>query len=87
MVAPPREAFGIEFREVDTGGGLRSRFGEVDGLTLKFVPIRDTVDFEGLPVHQQLGLEVPDMEAVLAAGLHAAARDPDGNTLELYGGR
>jgi catechol 2,3-dioxygenase-like lactoylglutathione lyase family enzyme len=101
MLAFYREAFGIEFREVETGGGLRSRFGELSGLTLKFVPIRDTVDFEDFPIHQ-LGLEVPDVEAVLAAArkhggriqdvprrqngqLHAAIRDPDGNTLELYG--
>ena len=101
MVAFYEEAFGIEFREVDTGGGIRSRFGEADGLTLKFVPIRDTVDFERFPIHQP-GFEVSDVDAVLAAArkhggrvldqprrmdgrLHAAVRDPDGNTLELYG--
>lgn len=103
MLAFYREAFGIEFREVDIGGGLRSQFGELGGLTLKFVPIRDTVDFESFPIHQ-LGFEVPEVEAVLVAArkhggqvqdaprrqdgrVHAAVRDPDGNTLELYGPR
>jgi catechol 2,3-dioxygenase-like lactoylglutathione lyase family enzyme len=102
MLAFYREAFGIEFREVDTGG-LRSQFGEVGGVTLKFVPIRDAADFESFPVHQ-LGFEVRDVNAVVVAArkhggrlqdqpverdgrLHAAVRDPDGNTLELYGNR
>ncbi len=101
MLAFYRDAFGVEFREAETGGGVRSRFGELGGLTLKFVPIREGADFEDFPIHQ-LGLEVPDMDAVLAAArqhggrvqhaprrrdgrLHAAVRDPDGNTLELYG--
>jgi len=101
MLAFYQEAFGIKFREVDTGGGLRSQFGELHGLTLKFVPIRAAVDFEDFPIHQ-LGFEVPELEAILAAArkhggrvqdaprrrngqLHAAVRDPDGNTLELYG--
>lgn len=100
MLAFYREAFGIEFREVDTGG-LRSQFGAVGGVTLKFVPIRDAADFESFPVHQ-LGFEVHNVDAVVAAArkhggrlqdqpverdgrLHAAVRDPDGNTLELYG--
>jgi catechol 2,3-dioxygenase-like lactoylglutathione lyase family enzyme len=103
MLAFYREAFGIEFREVDTGGGIRSQFGELGGITLKFVPIRDTVDFVGFPIHQ-LGVEVPDVAAVLALArkhggrvqdpprregdrVHAAMRDPDGNTMELYGSR
>jgi catechol 2,3-dioxygenase-like lactoylglutathione lyase family enzyme len=103
MLAFYREAFGVEFREVDTGGGLRSQFGELGGRTLKFVPIRDTVDFVGFPVHQ-LGVQVADVERVLAAArkhggriqdapreqdgaVHAAIRDPDGNTLEIYGQR
>jgi predicted enzyme related to lactoylglutathione lyase len=99
MVAFYREAFGVEFREVDTGG-LRSQFGELGGRTLKFVPIREDVDFDGFPIHQ-LGLHVPDVSAILAAArkhggrvldpprqedgrLVASVRDPDGNTLELY---
>jgi catechol 2,3-dioxygenase-like lactoylglutathione lyase family enzyme len=103
MLAFYGEAFGVRFREVDTGGGLRSQFGELNGLTLKFVPIRDTVEFEDFPIHQP-GFEVSDVEAVLAAARkhggrvqdaprvwdgrwHAAVRDPDGNTLELYGPR
>ena len=101
MLAFYREAFGIAFREVDTGGGIRSQFGELGGLTLKFVPIRDTVDFENFPIHQ-LGFEVAGVEAIMAAArkhggrvqdaprrrngrVHAAVRDPDGNPLELYG--
>jgi catechol 2,3-dioxygenase-like lactoylglutathione lyase family enzyme len=101
MLAFYREAFGFEFSEVGTGGGIVSQFGRLGDLTLKLVPIRDRVDFEGFPVHQ-LGLEVPDIETVLAAArkhggrvhhlprrvegrLHAAVRDPDGNTVEIYG--
>ena len=45
------EAFQVEFREVDTYG-IHSQFGELDGVTLKFVPIRDDSDFKGYPVHQ-----------------------------------
>ena len=103
MLAFYGEAFGIRFREVDTGGGLRSQFGELGGVTLKFVPIRDAADFEGFPIHQ-LGIEVPDVEAVLDLArkhggrvqdaptrqdgqVHAAVRDPDGNTVEVYGPR
>jgi catechol 2,3-dioxygenase-like lactoylglutathione lyase family enzyme len=100
MVAFYSEAFGVRFREVDTGG-IRSQFGEMGGLTLKFVPIRSDTDFEDFPVHQ-LGVEVPDVDRVIAVALrhggrvqdapvrdngrvHASVRDPDGNTLELYG--
>jgi catechol 2,3-dioxygenase-like lactoylglutathione lyase family enzyme len=102
MVAFYSEAFGARFKEVDARG-VRSQFGRVGPLTLKFVPIRDGVDFEGFPVHQ-LGFEVPDVAAVVAAAvrhggrvqdrperldgrMHAAIRDPDGNTIEVYGPR
>jgi catechol 2,3-dioxygenase-like lactoylglutathione lyase family enzyme len=102
MVAFYSEAFGARFREVQTPG-LRSQFGEIAGVTLKFVPIRDSVDFDRFPVHQ-LGFEVPDVERVISVALrhggrvqdapvrengrvHASVRDPDGNTLELYGVR
>lgn len=101
MLAFYSEAFGVRFREVDTGGGIRSRFGELNGVTLKFVPIREDTDFEGFAVHQP-GFDVADVAGVVAAArrhggvvlhepvvrdgrLHAAIRDPDGNTLELYG--
>ena len=94
------EAFGAKFRAVDTGR-IRSQFGEVAGLTLKFVPIRDAADFENFPVHQ-LGFQVTDVDRVIAIALkhggrvqdkpvreqdrvHASVRDPDGNTIELYG--
>ena len=93
------QAFGVKFHEVDTFG-IRSQFGEVQGITLKFVPIRDEADFENYPVHQ-LGFIVSDVEAVIALALQhggreegkvmrngektqAAVRDPDGNTIELY---
>jgi catechol 2,3-dioxygenase-like lactoylglutathione lyase family enzyme len=100
MVSFYRDAFGLRFREVETGP-IRSQFGERDGLTLKLVPIRDSVDFENFPVHQ-LGFEVADIEAVLAivrkyggrvhdapqrdqGRMTASLRDPDGNTVEIYG--
>lgn len=93
------EAFQVRFREVDTYG-IPSQFGDMDGITLKFVPIRDDTDFKGFPVHQP-GFVVPDVEAVVALAvkhggrpegqiirsngqIQAAVRDPDGNTIELY---
>lgn len=93
------EAFQVQFREVDTYG-IRSQFGDVNGITLKFVPIRDDTDFKGYPVHQP-GFVVEDVEAVVALAvkhggrqegqtirnngkIEAAVRDPDGNTIELY---
>jgi catechol 2,3-dioxygenase-like lactoylglutathione lyase family enzyme len=93
------KAFQVEFREVSTYG-IRSQFGEINGIMLKLVPIRDESDFKGFPVHQ-LGFVVPDVEAVIALALQyggrqegrllrnggkiqAAIRDPDGNTIELY---
>jgi len=99
MLAFYKEAFDIQFREVVTGP-FTSQFGELDDLTLKFVPIRDEVDFEGFAIHQ-LGFSVSDVERVIALavqhggrqegevieqedGKHTAVRDPDGNTIELY---
>jgi catechol 2,3-dioxygenase-like lactoylglutathione lyase family enzyme len=99
MLAFYTEAFGIQFEEVMTGP-FTSQFGEVDDFMLKFVPIRDEVDFEEYAVHQ-LGFSVPDVKSVIAIALrhggrqegeiivkddgkHAAVRDPDGNTIELY---
>src|SRR5215208_198002 len=93
------QAFGVKFREVNTFGIL-SQFGDVNGITLKFVPIRDEADFKNYPVHQ-LGFIVSDVEAVIALALQhggreegklirngekreGAVRDPDGNTIELY---
>lgn len=93
------QAFGVKFHEVDTYS-IHSQFGEVGGVMLKFVPIRDEADFENYPVHQ-LGFIVPDVEAVIALALQhggreegkvirngakteGAVRDPDGNTIELY---
>jgi catechol 2,3-dioxygenase-like lactoylglutathione lyase family enzyme len=102
MVAFYEEAFGARFRVVQTGA-LRSQFGAVSGMTLKFVPIRDAADFENFPVHQ-LGFEVDEVDRVIAVaarhggrvqdapvrdrdGVRASVRDPDGNTIELYGRR
>jgi catechol 2,3-dioxygenase-like lactoylglutathione lyase family enzyme len=99
MVAFYSEAFQIEFREVDTYG-IRSQFGDVDGITLKFVPIRESDDFKNFPIHQP-GFVVQEVEAVIAIAVkhggrqegqtvqaegktQAAVRDPDGNTIELY---
>lgn len=93
--------FGVQFHEVVTFG-ISSQFGEMNGITLKFVPIRDDVDFEGFPVHQ-LGFDVADVEAAIRTAeqhggrvegklhrdgdkLYGAVRDPDGNTIELYSG-
>lgn len=92
------KAFGARFREVQVGP-LACRFGELDGWTLKLVPLREAPEFDGFPLHQ-LGFEVDDVEAVLALAeqhggrregapttvdgvVHAAVRDPDGNTIEL----
>jgi catechol 2,3-dioxygenase-like lactoylglutathione lyase family enzyme len=100
MVAFYSEAFGVRFRTVQTGP-FASRFAELGGMTLKFVPIREAADFTGFPVHQP-GFTVPDVGAVIAVAerhggrvqdaparrngrLQAAIRDPDGNTVELYG--
>ena len=102
MVAFYAEAFGATFTKVRTGP-IESQFGQMGPLVLKFVPIRDSADFVGFPVHQ-LGIEVADVERVIAIAarhggrvenspvrvdgrIHAAVRDPDGNTLELYGPR
>jgi catechol 2,3-dioxygenase-like lactoylglutathione lyase family enzyme len=99
MIAFYSQAFGIRFREVDTYG-IRSQFGELDGMTFKFVPIRDDVDFRTFPIHQP-GFQVEDVEevvrlAILHGGrqegqilrrggsVQAAVRDPDGNTIEVY---
>ena len=99
MIAFYSEAFHVQFRDVNTYG-IRSQFGEIGDITLKFVPIRDEADFKGYPVHQP-GFVVADVEAVIALAIkhggrqegktiqvagkkQAAVRDPDGNTIELY---
>jgi catechol 2,3-dioxygenase-like lactoylglutathione lyase family enzyme len=102
MVRFYTEAFGARFRAVETNG-IRSEFGELPDLTLKFVPIREAAEFDSFPVHQP-GFDVPDVARVIEIALHhggrvqdapardggrvhAAVRDPDGNTIELYGPR
>lgn len=100
MVAFYSQAFGAELRPVDTGG-IESWFGEIGGITFKLVPIRSSTDFVGYPSHQpgfevadvQAVLAVARKYGgrqegeILKVGdrLHASVRDPDGNTLELYG--
>jgi predicted enzyme related to lactoylglutathione lyase len=76
MVAFYSESFGIQFEDVDTFG-LPSKFGDLNGVTLKFVPIRDEneVDFENYPIHQ-LGFNVPDVEKVIDSALkHGGKRE------------
>ncbi|MEM7050140.1 MAG: VOC family protein [Acidobacteriota bacterium] len=99
MVAFYSQAFGFEFREVDTFG-IRSQFGTLGSFTLKLVPLRENEDFVSYPSHQ-LGFAVADVRAVIALAekhggrqegevmtdgdqVHGAIRDPDGNTVELY---
>lgn len=98
MMAFYEEAFGARFREVRTGPIL-SQFADLDGLTLKFVPLREAAEFDEYPSHQ-LGFVVDDVEATIALairhggrqegellvdehGVRGALRDPDGNTVEL----
>jgi catechol 2,3-dioxygenase-like lactoylglutathione lyase family enzyme len=93
------EAFGFKFRDENTGG-MVSRFGAGNGITIKLVPIRKDTDFVDFPVHQP-GFEVDDVARVIEIArkhggsmLQAPARDggvvtgsvrdPDGNTIELY---
>ena len=99
MLAFYSEAFNVQFQAVDTYG-IQSQFGDMEGITLKFVPIRESDDFKNFPIHQP-GFVVTDVEAVIdlarkhggrqegqtvrAEGkTQAAVRDPDGNTIELY---
>jgi catechol 2,3-dioxygenase-like lactoylglutathione lyase family enzyme len=100
MLAFYRDAFGVEFRDVTTGPVV-SRFGELGNITLKFVPIRDATDFENFPIHQpgievsdvqaavaaarKHGGSVQDAPREVGGQTHASVRDPDGNTIELYG--
>ncbi len=99
MVAFYTEAFGGVFRAVDTFG-LKSQFGEVAGITLKLVPLLEAADFDGYPSHQLgfevASVEDVIALAIKHGGRqegdvqdndgkqHAAVRDPDGNTIEVY---
>ena len=93
------EAFGFQFQSVQTGG-FHSQFGTLAELTLKLVPLRETADFEGYPSHQlgfvvpdvEHVIALADKYGGCQEGaifqaedaVHAAVRDPDGNTIELY---
>ena len=99
MVAFYTEAFAMSFYDKDTFG-IKSKFGQVGEITIKLVPIRDEADFEGFPVHQLgLTVSNVDKVIAVAlkhggrqegqvlregGKVHAAIRDPDGNTIELY---
>lgn len=99
MVSFYSQAFGMQFRQVETSG-LSSQFGAIGSLTLKLVPIRAADDFDDYPIHQ-LGFDVADVYRVIQIAerhggrqegevqvdgerLRGAVRDPDGNTIELY---
>ena len=69
MVAFYTEAFGVRFREVDARG-IKSQFGRLGEVTLKLVPIRKSVDFEGFQVHQ-LGINNPQRRCGRRNGDHA----------------
>ena len=100
MVTFYAKAFGFRFEAVETDG-FTSWFGRTRHLTLKLVPIREAADFEGYPVHQpgfevfnvrrtvaiavRCGGSVHDRPVRRDERLQAAVRDPDGNTIELYG--
>ncbi len=103
MVAFYSEAFGAHFREVDTSGLRSRFAELRGGITLKLVPLRDSPDFEDFPSHQlgfqvaDVGavIEIAKLHGgrqegeilEFDGGRHAAVRDPDGNTIELYGPR
>lgn len=96
------EALGAKFRLVDTAG-LASQFGRVGDLEIKLVPLRQSDDFEGFPTVQiglkvddlaevialaeKHGGRSEGEIRILGDQLHAAVRDPDGNTIELYQNR
>lgn len=99
MTAFYAEAFQVQFKEVNTSGFV-SKFGDCNGIMLKFVPIRDEADFENYPIHQP-GFTVPNVQTIIEialkhggrqegiltrtdSGVQGAVRDPDGNTIELY---
>lgn len=100
MTAFYSAAFGVQFRPVQTGPFL-SRFGELGDILLKFVPIREAPEFATFPIHQPgIAVPDVEAVIALALehggrqegelqrdenGVRAAVRDPDGNTLELYG--
>ena len=99
MTAFYREAFGFQFRDVDVSG-LPCRFGRLEDFELKLVPIRANTDVESFPIHQLGFEVDRVSEVIASAErhggrlqnepvrdgdrLHAAVRDPDGNTIELY---
>jgi catechol 2,3-dioxygenase-like lactoylglutathione lyase family enzyme len=100
MVAFYSEAFGARFAPVQAGS-VTSQFGRMGPVTLKFVPIRAAVDFTGFTVHQpgfevadvqaviaaalKHGGRLQDAPTRPDGRVHVAIRDPDGNTIELYG--
>jgi len=100
MIAFYAEAFGAGFRRVEVGG-MTCHFGRAGALTIKLVPGRDSADFSGYPFHQVgIEVDDVDRVIEIAIrhggaaegavtrgdqGVHGCVRDPDGNTIELYG--
>lgn len=99
MLAFYTEAFDGLFNEVDLGGGMKCHFGKVLGLTIKLVPLRESDDFDSFPIHQlgfivddvQAIIDIAKKHGGRAEGEISsqngqslgAARDPDGNSIEL----
>ena len=99
MTAFYRDALGVVFADADAHG-QPYRTGRLGDVEFKLVPIRDAPDFEGFLVTQLgfevEDIEAVLTRAVENGGrrmgpaeragdrLHAAFRDPDGNTVELY---
>ena len=100
MVDFYQEAFGIVFTEKRVGD-LTAYFGVLDGIVFKLVPLAGERDADEFPTHQLgFEVEDVDVTCELALKyggsilqepiqrldqLHAAIRDPDGNSIELYG--
>lgn len=92
--------FYVTFRSEDSGG-LSCLVADIGDVQLKLVPLRDEPDFDGYPVHQlgfEVPNVDEAVSSALRSGgrlegevirtdgrLHACVRDPDGNTIELFG--
>ncbi|MCA8979793.1 MAG: SAM-dependent methyltransferase [Planctomycetes bacterium] len=92
--------FGMRFESSKTSG-MPCFVGRLGDVVLQLVPLRDASDFEGFPLHQLgFDVQDVDeaVQSVLELGgrleeevvrkddrAHACVRDPDGNTIELFG--
>ncbi len=100
MVDFYQEAFGVSF-EPKRVGDLEVQFGFLGDLMIKLVPLASEQDADEFPVHQLgfevedldavLALALKYGGSILQEPVsrmdewHAVIRDPDGNSLELYG--